>query len=66
MNSLRREQHIQSAQSTNLESLRNEVYQLQRELLHEALRRVLDLLIEWVERDPENAPNPAKSQTWAA
>lgn len=32
----------------------------------EALRRVLDLLIEWVERDPENAPNPAKSQTWAA
>ncbi|MGN6595727.1 XrtA/PEP-CTERM system-associated ATPase [Sphingopyxis terrae] len=32
----------------------------------EALRRVLDLLIEWVERDPENAPNPAKSQVWAA
>lgn len=32
----------------------------------DALRRVLDLLIEWVERDPENAPNPAKSQTWAA
>ena len=31
-----------------------------------ALRRVLDLLIEWVERDPENAPNPATSQTWAA
>ncbi|MBN8843463.1 MAG: AAA family ATPase [Sphingomonadales bacterium] len=31
-----------------------------------ALRRVLDLLIEWVERDPENAPNPAKSQVWAA
>lgn len=31
-----------------------------------ALRRVLDLLIEWVERDPEHAPNPASSQTWAA
>ena len=31
-----------------------------------ALRRVLDLLIEWVERDPENSPNPAKSQVWAA
>ncbi|MDR6832369.1 MULTISPECIES: XrtA/PEP-CTERM system-associated ATPase [unclassified Sphingopyxis] len=31
-----------------------------------ALRRVLDLLIEWVERDPENAPNPATSRTWAA
>ncbi|PKP87387.1 MAG: general secretion pathway protein [Alphaproteobacteria bacterium HGW-Alphaproteobacteria-17] len=31
-----------------------------------ALRRVLDLLIEWVERDPENAPNPATSKTWAA
>ncbi|AMG75077.1 XrtA/PEP-CTERM system-associated ATPase [Sphingopyxis granuli] len=32
----------------------------------DALRRVLDLLIEWVERDPENAPNPARSQVWAA
>jgi len=31
-----------------------------------ALRRVIDLLIEWVERDPENAPDPASSQTWAA
>lgn len=31
-----------------------------------ALRRVIDLLIEWVERDPDNAPNPASSQTWAA
>jgi putative secretion ATPase (PEP-CTERM system associated) len=34
-----------------------------------ALRRVLDLLIDWVERDPENAPDPAASrtsQTWAA
>ena len=34
-----------------------------------ALRRVLDLLIDWVERDPANAPDPAASQTsqtWAA
>jgi putative secretion ATPase (PEP-CTERM system associated) len=31
-----------------------------------ALRRVLDLLIDWVERDPENAPDPAASRTWAA
>ena len=31
-----------------------------------ALRRVLDLLIEWVERDPENSPNPTKSEVWAA
>ena len=29
-----------------------------------ALRRVLDLLIDWVERDPTNAPDP--TQTWAA
>lgn len=29
-----------------------------------ALRRVLDLLIDWVERDPANAPDP--TQTWAA
>lgn len=31
-----------------------------------ALRRVLDLLIDWVERDPANAPDPSASQTWAA
>ena len=31
-----------------------------------ALRRVLDLLIDWVERDPANAPDPTLSQTWAA
>ncbi|WP_432767866.1 MAG: AAA family ATPase [Sphingopyxis sp.] len=31
-----------------------------------ALRRVLDLLIDWVERDPANAPDPAAKQTWAA
>ncbi|WP_260580504.1 hypothetical protein [Sphingopyxis sp. PET50] len=30
-----------------------------------ALRRVLDLLIDWVERDPANAPDPT-AQTWAA
>lgn len=31
-----------------------------------ALRRVLDLLIDWVERDPANAPDPTLTQTWAA
>ncbi|MBL8651300.1 MAG: AAA family ATPase [Sphingopyxis sp.] len=31
-----------------------------------ALRRVLDLLIDWVERDPANAPDPTQTQTWAA
>jgi general secretion pathway protein A len=30
-----------------------------------ALRRVLDLLIDWVERDPAGSPDPA-AQTWAA
>lgn len=31
-----------------------------------ALRRVLDLLIDWVERDPANAPDPTLTQGWAA
>ena len=31
-----------------------------------ALRRVLDLLIDWVERDPAGAPDPTLSQEWAA
>ncbi|KTE32784.1 general secretion pathway protein [Sphingopyxis sp. HIX] len=31
-----------------------------------ALRRVLDLLIDWVERDPAGSPDPALSQGWAA
>lgn len=52
----------------HLAALEQQVASLEARLIEqdEALRRVLDLLIEWVERDPENAPNPAKSQTWAA
>ena len=52
----------------HLAALEQQVASLEARLVEqdEALRRVLDLLIEWVERDPENAPNPAKSQTWAA
>ncbi|ABF53636.1 XrtA/PEP-CTERM system-associated ATPase [Sphingopyxis alaskensis] len=52
----------------HLAALEKQVASLEARLVEqdEALRRVLDLLIEWVERDPENAPNPAKSQTWAA
>ena len=51
-----------------LAALEKQIASLETRLVEqdEALRRVLDLLIEWVERDPENAPNPAKSQTWAA
>ena len=52
----------------HLAALEKQVASLEARLVEqdEALRRVLDLLIEWVERDPENAPNPAKSRTWAA
>ncbi len=52
----------------HLTALEKQVASLEARLVEqdEALRRVLDLLIEWVERDPENAPNPSKSQTWAA
>ncbi|WP_338426020.1 XrtA/PEP-CTERM system-associated ATPase [Sphingopyxis kveilinensis] len=52
----------------HLAALEQQIASLEARLVEqdEALRRVLDLLIEWVERDPENAPNPAKSQTWAA
>lgn len=48
--------------------LRRQIESLEARLVEQdaALRRVLDLLIEWVERDPDNAPNPATSQTWAA
>ncbi len=54
--------------SAHLAALEKQIAALEARLgeQDEALRRVLDLLIEWVERDPENAPNPAKSQTWAA
>ncbi len=52
----------------HLAALEAQVASLEARLVEqdEALRRVLDLLIEWVERDPENAPNPATSRTWAA
>ena len=51
-----------------LAALREQIAQLEARVCEQddALRRVLDLLIEWVERDPENAPNPARSQVWAA
>ena len=51
-----------------LAELQNQIASLEERLVEQdaALRRVLDLLIEWVERDPENAPNPATSRTWAA
>jgi general secretion pathway protein A len=52
----------------HLAALEGQIASLEERLVEQdaALRRVLDLLIEWVERDPENAPNPATSRTWAA
>lgn len=52
----------------HLAALEQQITSLEGRLIEQdaALRRVLDLLIEWVERDPENAPNPATSRTWAA
>jgi putative secretion ATPase (PEP-CTERM system associated) len=52
----------------HLVALQRQIAGLEARLVEQdaALRRVLDLLIEWVERDPENAPNPARSQVWAA
>ncbi|WP_374525738.1 XrtA/PEP-CTERM system-associated ATPase [Sphingopyxis sp.] len=51
-----------------IDALKAQIASLEARLVEQdaALRRVLDLLIEWVERDPENSPNPAKSQVWAA
>ena len=51
-----------------IDALKAQIASLEARLVDQdaALRRVLDLLIEWVERDPENSPNPAKSQVWAA
>ena len=51
-----------------LAALREQIARLEARVCEQddALRRVLDLLIEWVERDPENAPNPARSLVWAA
>lgn len=52
----------------HLASLEKQIASLETRLVEQdaALRRVLDLLIEWVERDPENSPNPATSEVWAA
>lgn len=52
----------------HLAALEAQIASLEERLVEQdaALRRVLDLLIEWVERDPDNAPNPATSRTWAA
>ncbi|HEX2812296.1 MAG TPA: XrtA/PEP-CTERM system-associated ATPase [Sphingopyxis sp.] len=49
-------------------ALKEQIASLEARLVEQdaALRRVLDLLIEWVERDPENSPNPARSEVWAA
>ncbi|MDZ3832532.1 MAG: XrtA/PEP-CTERM system-associated ATPase [Sphingopyxis sp.] len=56
------------ASEEEVTALRDRITALEGRLAEQdvALRRVLDLLIEWVERDPENAPNPATSQVWAA
>src|SRR3546814_13376605 len=50
-----------------IDGLKAQIAELEARLVEQdaALRRVLDLLIEWVERDPENAPNPANSKVWA-
>lgn len=52
----------------HLAALETQIASLEARLVEQdaALRRVLDLLIEWVERDPENSPNPATSEVWAA
>ncbi|PQM27994.1 general secretion pathway protein [Sphingopyxis lindanitolerans] len=51
-----------------IDALKEQIASLETRLVEQdaALRRVLDLLIEWVERDPENSPNPARSDVWAA
>ena len=57
-----------AAGEARVAELQHQIAALEARLVEQdaALRRVLDLLIEWVERDPDNAPNPAVSQTWAA
>ena len=42
------------------------VEELGRRVLAWPQEKLAGLVIEWVERDPENAPNPATSRTWAA
>ena len=57
-----------AVQDARIAELQNQIASLEARLVEQdaALRRVLDLLIEWVERDPENSPNPQNSQVWAA
>ena len=57
-----------AADAAEIAGLKEQIASLEARLVEQdaALRRVLDLLIEWVERDPENSPNPARSQVWAA
>ena len=57
-----------AAQEAQIAALQSQIASLEARLVEQdaALRRVLDLLIEWVERDPENSPNPTKSEVWAA
>jgi putative secretion ATPase (PEP-CTERM system associated) len=57
-----------AVQDAQIAELQNQIASLEARLVEQdaALRRVLDLLIEWVERDPENSPNPQNSQVWAA
>jgi hypothetical protein len=57
-----------TAGEAEIDALKEQIASLEARLVEQdaALRRVLDLLIEWVERDPENSPNPARSEVWAA
>jgi putative secretion ATPase (PEP-CTERM system associated) len=57
-----------AADKAQIDALKAQIASLEARLVEQdaALRRVLDLLIEWVERDPENSPNPARSEVWAA
>lgn len=57
-----------SADDDHLVALQRQIAGLEARIADQdaALRRVLDLLIDWVERDPANAPDPALSQDWAA
>ena len=57
-----------AADAEQIAELQRQIAGLEARLVEQdaALRRVLDLLIEWVERDPENSPNPTKSEVWAA
>lgn len=57
-----------AAHDAQIAALQSQIASLEARLVEQdaALRRVLDLLIEWVERDPENSPNPTKSEVWAA